>query len=148
MLLCVVPGSPNCRKVQAVVNGLSAPVEIVLVDFASGAHKRPDYLVVSPNGLVPSLVDGDLRLWESTAIMQYLADLHGETTLFPKDPRWYPSPVKLRSERVAAAIAGGGGEPFAPSGRVFREWLAVGVGDAARWEDLVGEAYAFVTRSA
>lgn len=86
MRLFIAPGSPNCRKVQAVVHELSAEVELVLVDFASGAHKRPDYLAYNPNGLVPTLVDGDLRLWESTAIMQYLADRSGDTPLFPGDP--------------------------------------------------------------
>jgi glutathione S-transferase len=85
MRLYLVPGSPNCRKVQAVVHELSVPVETVVVDFASGEHKQAAYLAVNPNGLVPALVDGDLRLWESTAIMQYLADAQGSTTLFPRD---------------------------------------------------------------
>lgn len=85
MRLYIVPGSPNCRKVQAVVHELSVPTTVVHVDFAKGEHKRPDYLAVNPNGLVPSLVDGDLQLWESNAIMQYLADAHGETPLFPRD---------------------------------------------------------------
>jgi glutathione S-transferase len=85
MRLYIVPGSPNCRKVQAVVGELSAPVETVFVDFAAGEHRRPEYLKLNPNGLVPTLVDGDLRLWESTAIMQYLADARGETMLFPRE---------------------------------------------------------------
>jgi glutathione S-transferase len=86
MKLYIVPGSPNCRRVQAVAHELSAPVETVIIDFAKGEHKRPEYLAINPNGLVPSLTDGDLRLWESTAIMQYLADVRGETSLFPREP--------------------------------------------------------------
>jgi glutathione S-transferase len=85
MRLYVAPGSPNCRKVQAVVHELSAEVEVVLVDFASGEHKGREYSKKNPNGLVPTLVDGDLQLWESTAIMQYVADERGETPLFPRD---------------------------------------------------------------
>lgn len=85
MRLYIVPGSPNCRKVQAVVHELSAEVEIAIVDFSRGEHKGPEYLEKNPNGLVPALVDGDLRLWESTAIMQYLADAGAETPLFPRD---------------------------------------------------------------
>lgn len=86
MRLYIAPGSPNCRKVEAVVRELSSDIAIEVVDFASGGHKRPAYLEKNPNGLVPTLVDGDLRLWESTAIMQYLADKHGDTSLFPRDP--------------------------------------------------------------
>jgi glutathione S-transferase len=76
MQLHLVPGSPNCRKVQAVVAelGLDREIEFVFIDFDAGAHKAPDYLELNPNGVVPTLVDGDLRLWESNAIMQYLAD--------------------------------------------------------------------------
>lgn len=86
MKLYIVPGSPNCRKVQAVVHELAVPVETVVIDFARGEHKAREYLAINPNGLVPSLTHGDLRLWESTAIMQYLADTCGETSLFPRDP--------------------------------------------------------------
>jgi glutathione S-transferase len=84
--LYIVPGSPNCRKAQAVVHELRSPVEIVVLDLARREHKGRDYLAINPNGLVPSLVDGDLRLWESNAIMQYLADRAGETPLFPREP--------------------------------------------------------------
>jgi glutathione S-transferase len=86
MKFYIVPGSPNCRKVQAVVHELHLPVETVVLDFAQGEHKSGDFLAVNPNGLVPALVDGDLRLWESNAIMQYLADRAGETPLFPREP--------------------------------------------------------------
>ncbi len=86
MKLHIVPGSPNCRKVQAVAHELQSPVEYVMVDFDSGGHKAPEYLALNPNGLVPTLVDGDLRLWESNAIAQYLADRHGQTALWPEDP--------------------------------------------------------------
>jgi glutathione S-transferase len=101
MRLHIVPGSPNCRKVQAVVHELSIRPEIVVIDFAKGEHKQPDYLRINPNGLVPSLVDGDLRLWESTAIMQYVADLHGETPLFPRDPKLRADVVRWQSWELA-----------------------------------------------
>jgi glutathione S-transferase len=87
MQLHLVYGSPNCRKAQAVVAELGIPLEPIEVDFQSGQHKQPDYLRLNPNGLVPLLVDGDFRLWESNAIMQYLADRSGDTPLFPHDRR-------------------------------------------------------------
>ena len=52
--------------------------------------------------------------------------------------------VKLPRERVAALIAAGEGQPFAPAGRVFKEWLLVSDRDERRWEALMEEAYAFV----
>jgi uncharacterized protein (TIGR02453 family) len=48
--------------------------------------------------------------------------------------------VKLPAERVAGLVAAGEGEPFAPAGRVFREWVAVPRPDRRRWRGLLGEA--------
>ena len=48
--------------------------------------------------------------------------------------------VKLPAERVAQLIAAGHGEPFAPAGRVFREWVAVPRPDRRRWRALLAEA--------
>jgi hypothetical protein len=48
--------------------------------------------------------------------------------------------VKLPARRVAELIAAGPGEPFAPAGRPFREWLAVPTPDRRRWQALLGEA--------
>ena len=63
----------NPRKVCALVKYLGLPVELVRVDLFKGEHRTPDFLAVNPNGKVPVLVDGDLVLWESTAIMVHLA---------------------------------------------------------------------------
>ncbi|MDB5992132.1 MAG: glutathione S-transferase protein [Herbaspirillum sp.] len=49
-----------------------------------GVNKTDAYLKMNPNGLVPTLVDGDFVLWESNAIVRYLASLHGGS-LFPAD---------------------------------------------------------------
>lgn len=84
MKLYAVIGSPNCRKVWAVINHLGLDVETAYCDFFSGELRSADHLGINPNGKVPALVDGALRLWESNAIMQYLAD---GTPLFPDDRR-------------------------------------------------------------
>jgi hypothetical protein len=55
--------------------------------------------------------------------------------------------VKLPANRVNEAVASGEGEPFAPAGRVFREWLEVPLARSASWNDLLAEAYAFVAGS-
>jgi hypothetical protein len=52
--------------------------------------------------------------------------------------------VKLPEARVAALIAQGKGQPFAPAGRVFREWLSVPEPDRRRWRALLREGVAHV----
>lgn len=52
-----------------------------------GGEDRDAFLALNPNGKVPVLRHGDLTLWESNAIMWYLADLHGDNLLCPADPK-------------------------------------------------------------
>jgi len=68
--------SPNCRKVVLLLRHLGLEADFVEVDLASGAQFAPGYLDINPNGRVPTLVDGDLVLWESGAILIYLAERH------------------------------------------------------------------------
>lgn len=65
----------NPRKACAVAKHVAAPVQYVRVQ--GGEHKGPAFLARNPNGLVPVLVDGDLTLWESAAIMVHLATKAG-----------------------------------------------------------------------
>lgn len=91
MKLYTVVGSPNSRKVEAVINHLGLEVERRYLDFFTGDLRQPAYLSLNPNGMVPTLVDGDFALWETTAIMQYLADkaaaAGGSDALFPREPK-------------------------------------------------------------
>jgi glutathione S-transferase len=73
MKLYGFPPSPNTWKVRAVAAHLGIPLEFALIDLTKGQQRTPDYLALNPTGRTPTLVDGDLVLWESTAIMQYLA---------------------------------------------------------------------------
>jgi hypothetical protein len=52
--------------------------------------------------------------------------------------------VKLPKQRVAELIEAGVGEPFAPAGKVFKEWVAVPRADRALWRELLCEGIAFV----
>ena len=72
--------SPNARKVAAVIAHLGlTDIEHVLVRLQKGEHRKPDYLAINPMGKVPALRDGDMLLWESNSICQYLADRAGES---------------------------------------------------------------------
>jgi hypothetical protein len=55
--------------------------------------------------------------------------------------------VKLPAERVAELVAQGTGVPFAPAGKVFREWVALPASDRELWRDLLGEAVSFARAS-
>jgi len=84
MKLYGFPPSPNTRKVQAVIEALEMPVEFQVVDLGKGEQRKPEYLALNPTGRAPTLVDGDFVLWESNAIMQYLASRR-PNSLWPDD---------------------------------------------------------------
>jgi glutathione S-transferase len=66
-----------------VLEEIGAPFERVLVDRMANAHKAPGYLRLNPNGLIPVLVDGDLVLYETAAIVLHLCDRHPQAQLAP-----------------------------------------------------------------
>ncbi len=74
MKLYYNPISPNCRRVTMTAAYLGIPLEEIAVDVVKGESRTPEYLAMNPNGMVPTLVDGDFTLWESRAIIEYLAD--------------------------------------------------------------------------
>lgn len=83
MQLYGFPLSGNSRKVLMTVEETGLDYEFVTVDLMSGAQREADYLSLNPNGRVPTLVDGDLVLWESSAIMLYLAEQAPRAKLIP-----------------------------------------------------------------
>jgi glutathione S-transferase len=70
---------------------LDTDFEFVSVDLRGGEHRRPDFLRLNPAGKVPVLVDGDLVLTESAAIVMYLAEKYPDKGLVPAD-------LKLRAQ--------------------------------------------------
>lgn len=74
------------RKACAVARHVEAPVEFVYLDLGKGEQMTPEYRAINPNLKVPTLTDGDRRLWEANAIMCYLADKAG-ADLWPHDER-------------------------------------------------------------
>lgn len=84
MKLYGFPPSPNTWKVRAVAAQLGIPLELEFIDLTK--PRSADYLALNPSGRTPTLVDGDFILWESNAIMQYLAG-PSQNTLWPNDAR-------------------------------------------------------------
>ncbi|HEY1962578.1 MAG TPA: glutathione S-transferase family protein [Rhizomicrobium sp.] len=85
--LHVFPRSPRAFKVMWGATHLGIAYEPVLVDFPKGGSRTPEFLALNPNGRMPVLQDGDFVLWESDAILQYLADLKPDVGLLPQDPK-------------------------------------------------------------
>ena len=63
--------------VQWYLAELNLPYEYVEVNLQDGEHLKPEYLAVNPMGKMPALADGDFKLWESGAILLYLANKYG-----------------------------------------------------------------------
>lgn len=66
--------------IQWYLEELGVPYEFVLLDMQAGEHLKPDFLAINPFGKVPAIVDDGLQLWESGAILLYLAGKHDNWT--------------------------------------------------------------------
>ena len=86
MKLYGFPPSPNTFKVQALATHLEIPLQLALIDLSKGEQRNAQFLLLNPNARTPVLVDGDFTLWESNAILQYIASKKS-TTLWPDDAR-------------------------------------------------------------
>ena len=76
------PGNASMTP-HLLLEEIGVPFELKLVDRANNAHKSPEYLKLNPNGLIPVLVDGDLVLYETAAIVLHLCDMHPASQLAP-----------------------------------------------------------------
>ncbi len=86
-------GFAPTRSIRAVwaLQELGVDFELITVNLKVGENRRPEFLKINPAGKVPVLVDGDLVLTESVAIVLYLAEKYAEKGLLPSD-------VKARAE--------------------------------------------------
>lgn len=148
MKLYSLPPSPNNFKITALANHLGLALETLVVDMAGGQNQTPDYLAKNPNGLMPTLEDGDFHLWESAAILKYLALKKPESGLYPADPKqqalvdqwlhwhgahWAPAIRPFFFERIVRAMFRGeqpdqaelakAEEPFHKVARVLEQHL-------------------------
>ena len=112
--------SPNPQKIRFALNELGVDCETVPVDLVKRERRLPEFLALNPYGRVPVLVDGELTLWESHAILAYLGEKTGR--LWPTTParradalRWLffltsaisPPATEVAFNRIAVKLSGG-----------------------------------------
>ncbi|MBO9398573.1 glutathione S-transferase [Shimia sp. R9_2] len=86
------PKSGHCHRVELMLALLGLPYETIDLDMAAGAHKAPDFLKVSPFGLVPAIEDDGYTLADSNAILVYLVKTYAP------DSDWLPADPKVAAE--------------------------------------------------
>ncbi len=155
-------GPSRAIRVRWTLQELGVDFDAITVNMMAGEHSGPEFLKINPAGKLPALVDGDLVLTESVAIVLYLAEKYSERGLIPEDigqraaffrwllfttteleqPLWritrhtsiYPA-----DKRLPADIALARGD-FAAMGRVLEEHMngrQFLVGDSATVADFV-----------
>ena len=84
--MVTVYSAPNTRAIRViwVLEEIGAKAEIKSMPYPPRKH-APDYAAVNPTGMVPLLIDGEVRLSESMAICDYLATKHGSPLVVPPD---------------------------------------------------------------
>ena len=78
--------SSNVQKVLWCCAELDLAFERLDIGGPFGGNRDPEYLSLNPNGLVPTVKDGDLIMWESNTICRYLAATRNGERLYPSDP--------------------------------------------------------------
>jgi glutathione S-transferase len=78
--------SGNCYKIRLFLSILGLEYDKKPVDAAAGELQSQAFLALNPNGLVPVLVDGETTIYDSAAILTYLALVHGGERWLPLDP--------------------------------------------------------------
>jgi len=79
------PYSQHSRRVVSLLEEAGLEYESVRVDLLNGEHMTAQYLAINPNHQVPALIDGEIRLFESNAILRYLCVKNGLTDWYPDD---------------------------------------------------------------
>lgn len=79
--------STNCRRALAAAYHLNSKVELQSVDFNTDFCESPEFRKINPNGMLPAYEENGFTLFESNAIMQYLCDKAGNTTIYPQDAK-------------------------------------------------------------
>ena len=97
MKLYIFPPSSRVLGIVALKNHLALDCELNPIDLGRGDQLTPEYLALNPNRKMPTLWDGEFVLWESNAILFYMA---------AKRPEWGLSEIEFKCMLVEAHRAG------------------------------------------
>ncbi|HEY2358949.1 MAG TPA: glutathione S-transferase [Phenylobacterium sp.] len=87
-----VYGEGRGFRVVWLLEEMGLPYQLRPVDLLAGVKNDPEFLAINPAGFIPALVDGDVTMVESIAIMEYLMARHGPTPLAPApEDRTFPA---------------------------------------------------------
>ncbi|NML34283.1 glutathione S-transferase family protein [Paraburkholderia antibiotica] len=78
--------SGHGHRVKLFLSLLDLPFEIVELNMKAGDNRKPEYLALNPFGQVPTIQDGEVTLFDSNAILVYLAKRYGDASWLPEDP--------------------------------------------------------------
>ncbi len=84
------PISQHSRRVVSLLEEANIPYDAKLVDMMKGEYLSPEFLAINPNHQVPTLIDGDIKIHESNAILRYLCNKHELS-------QWYPTDLASRA---------------------------------------------------
>jgi glutathione S-transferase len=79
------PVSGNCYKIRLLLSMMKVNYQSIQVNLGGGANQTNDFLAMNPRGQVPVIVDGETTVWDSMAILAYLAREYGDEKWFPQD---------------------------------------------------------------
>jgi glutathione S-transferase len=125
------PLSGHSHRVQLALSLMGLPHQVVQVDLKNGAHKSPGFLKLNPFGQVPVLDDNGTTLFDSNAILVYLA------TKYDADRRWLPSDPKGQADVQAWLSVAAGQIAFGPAAAR----LITVFGAKLNTEDVIGRAH-------
>jgi glutathione S-transferase len=78
--------SANVQKVLWLLTEMEIACEREDFGGEFGGNRSSEFLLLNPNGVVPTLIDGKTAIWESNTILRYIASRYGPTPLYPVDP--------------------------------------------------------------
>lgn len=123
LTLHAFPPSPRAFKVLIALHQLEIPYDLKIVNLIEGEQNTPEHKALNPNGRMPVIDDGGFVLWESNAILEYLASKKPEAGLLPDEPKacanvtkwmfwesahWDPACAVFAYERFVKALFGRG----------------------------------------